>query len=133
MSVLDHISKMNDSVSKMLSWKVEQQREQQLIHDRLEELTETVSQLNSKCGTLTELLDFVVTQHRHLQLRLHQLMTHQNIQVEALPKTPQAARRSQVLDWGPCASKSHITTSNKWLTNSIRLPLTRLSRCLSNI
>ena len=97
MSVLDHISKMNDSVSKMLSWKVEQQREQQLIHDRLDELTEMVSQLNSKCGTLTELLDCVVTQNRHLQLRLHQLMSHHNIPVEALPETPQAARRSQAI------------------------------------
>ena len=38
-----------------------------------------------------------------------------------------------LLEWGPCASKSYITTSNKWLTNSIRLLLTRLSRCLSNI
>ena len=96
LSVMDHIAKMNDSVAKMLSWKVEQQRQQQLIHERLDELTETVSHLNSKCATLTELLDCVVTQNRHLQLRMHQLMAHHGIPVDPLPDTPQAARRSQV-------------------------------------
>ena len=96
-SVPEQIAKMNDSVSKLLSFKTHQQAQLQQLHERMDETTEELARVKTRVQTVTELLDCIVTQNRNIQLRLNQLMSHQGVPVEPLPDTPQAVRRSQLV------------------------------------
>ena len=96
-TVADEIAKINTNISNLVAFRAEQQQQLQRIHERVDELTEELVQVKTRCNTITELLNCVVTQNRFMQHRINELLTHQGIPLTELPETPENLRRSQII------------------------------------